>query len=126
MHFFSPERSEASPGNKALLLDGSTLPVLTACPIDSETLRLYIMLRNYKEGSSFTYSQHHIDIRPTETSAFFISYIEDPEGTIERYFNWKPQKTTRSWNPNDFKKAPAAGKVKPEPSADDKALLDLL
>ena len=136
MHFFAPERPEASPGHKAILLDGSALPIVTVRVTEPEKVQLLLMLRNYAAGSNFTYSYHYIDLRPTEMSAFFTSYIEDPEGTIERHTGWKPQKATRAWSPSDFRTAgagggssstkPPGGKTKPEPSAEDKALLDLL
>lgn len=124
MNFFSPERAETSPGNKAILLDGSALPIATVYPISEANIRLSMMLRNYKGGGTFTYSQHSINLLPTELSAFFTHYIEDPEDTLLKYFGWKPQRATKLWSPNDFKKPSAA--VKPEPSAEDKALLDLL
>ena len=125
MHFFAPERPEASPTIKAWLLDGSALPVVTIRVKDPDTVQLLIMLRNYTAGSNFTYSYSYLDLRPAELNTFFASYIDDPEGTIERHTGWKPQRATKSWNPNDFKKSLAV-KAKPEPSAEDKALLDLL
>ena len=136
MHFFAPERPEASPAVKAWLLDGSALPVVTIQVKDPETVTLLVMLRNYAAGSSFTYKYHYIELKPTEVSAFFTSYIEDPEGTIEAHTGWKPQKATRLWNPGDAagraagpsspSPSTAAKRGKPVPSAEDKALFDLL
>jgi hypothetical protein len=123
MHFFSPERAESSPGTKTILIENSALPVFTVYPIGKTTIRLRLFLRNYKENGR-SYSEHHIDLLSTEMSAFFTSYIEDPEGTLERYCGWKPQAATRLWSPSDFAKAPRA--VKPVASTEDQALMDLL
>jgi hypothetical protein len=91
------------------------------------------MLRNYNAGSNFTYSYTYLDLKPTELNAFFTAYIDDPEGTIERYVGWKPQAVNRAWSPNDFTKHRAEGAgggskgpIKPVLSAENKALMDLL
>jgi hypothetical protein len=134
MHFFALERPEASPQNKAWLLDGSALPVITVRVQGPEAVQLLLMLRNYNAGSNFTYSYHYINLKPTELNAFFTSYIDDPEGTIERYAGWKPQAASRAWSPSDFAKVSRAegagggskGPIKPVLSAENKALMDLL
>lgn len=126
MNFFAPERPESSPGIKALLVDGSALPVVTVRVMDPERVQLLVMLRNYAAGSSFTYSYHYIDLKPTETSSFFASYIDDPEGTLERYCGWKPQAVNRSWSPNDTKKPQAARAPAAPPSVELEAMSDLL
>ena len=97
MHLFAPERPEASPGRKALLIDGSAVPQVMVFPAEEPEypnyafVNLAVMLRNYHDGGGFSYSWREKVIRPVELGPFFILYENDPEKTLELYFGWKPQ-----------------------------------
>jgi hypothetical protein len=97
MHLFASERPEASPGRKALLLDGSAVPQVMVFPSEkADTITLTIFLRSYNESSGFSYSQFTVDITTNGLLKFMCSYRDDPESTLEGYFGWKPQVVVQS------------------------------
>lgn len=95
MHLFSAERPEASPGRKALLIDGSAIPALTIMPTIGNKVEISAHLRNYDSGESYAYSYHSIEVEMIELEGLFNWYYTDPEATLEHYFNWKPQAMTK-------------------------------
>lgn len=88
MHLFSPQRPEASPGRKALLLDGSAIPTFTAAVTETGAVELSVLLREHTSGALFSYSHHNALLEPSELSSFFRFFYEDPEGALSTYFDW--------------------------------------
>lgn len=92
MHLYSTDRPEASPGRKALLLDGSAVPQVMIYPLDDHNrVMLSIMLREYEQGSGYSYKYYFLDMAGDDLEAFFLEYKADPEHTLELYFSWIPR-----------------------------------
>ena len=95
MHLFDPERPEVSPGQKAILTDGSAIPHIMVIPLpEGVIIRLQVMLKNYDKHGG--YSWHHIDTPISLLTSFFIDYAHDPEETLKRVFGWEPQSRLRA------------------------------
>ena len=98
MHLFAKERPEISPGQKALLLDGSAIPHITVTPLESGLFQLSTHLRNYSVNER-SYSYYTIEIDAIELGSFFGEYCRDPETTLWAYFNWRAQTIVRKHIP---------------------------
>ena len=92
MQLFSPDRPEASPGTKALLLDGSAVPSITLAPEGDDTFGVIVNLRNYA-ASGRSYSQRSITLSGSVLLTFLKDFVNDPEATLEQYYDWMPQAT---------------------------------
>ena len=92
MKLFAPERPEASPGTKALLLDGSAVPWPIIVLNADGSCDIVVNLRNYNaNGRSYSQFRHKTD--PDSIESFIKNYLADPEDTLEHYFDWSPQAT---------------------------------
>ena len=91
MHLYATERPEASPGRKALLIDGSAVPQIMAMPLENGHVQLTVMLREHLSGELYSYAQHHVELTTNSLEIFFENYLEDPELTLAHWFNWAPQ-----------------------------------
>lgn len=92
MNIFAPERPEASPGRKALLLDGSAVPQLSVFPGDvADTVVVSVMVRDYTSGELYSYTQKQIAFAIDFLPRFVRTYAYDPETTLETYFGWRAQ-----------------------------------
>lgn len=89
MHLFSPERPEASPGQKALLTDGSAIPNFIITVLPNDKLRLQVMLRHYDQYGGYSYKS--VETGVYESGDIFSEFLDDPEHTLKKYFNWEPQ-----------------------------------
>ena len=89
MHMFASERPEASPGLKALLIEGSAIPHVIVRPISANTVAISVMLRNYADADNRSYSYREAKVETLALGRFFNHYTEDPEAALESMFGWK-------------------------------------
>jgi hypothetical protein len=93
MHLFAPERPEASPNRKAILLDGSAIPPILVIPQANGTIRAQVMLRCYDTHGGYRW--HHIDVSHDELSVILCLFVRDPERVLKDYFGWTAQEPTK-------------------------------
>jgi hypothetical protein len=89
MHLFAPERPNASPGHKALLRDGSAVPIVAAEVLPDNRVRLSLMLRNHDDTHSFSFSWRACTLLVQDLPEFFERFAEDPELTLLSYLGWQ-------------------------------------
>ena len=94
MHLFDPERPEVSPGQKAILTDGSAVPHIMVMPLEDSTVKLSVMLRHYDVHGG--YSWHSTELSTRYLSIWFEAYMSNPEDVLERSFGWTPQSRLRA------------------------------
>jgi len=85
MKLFDAARPEASPGTKALLLEGSAVPHISVLPREDGTYDLSVHLRNY-DANERSYSFHTTWIK--DPTYFFDLYRNDPEAALLLVFGW--------------------------------------
>lgn len=94
MHMFAPERPNASPGQKALLIDGSAIPRILVTPQPNGYMCVAAMLNNYDAHGGYSWRER--EMHPFGLMTFFRAYAEDPEFALHHYFDWTPQPRTRA------------------------------
>ena len=94
MHLFDPERPEVSPGQKAILTDGSAIPHVLVLPLENGFVHLQVMLKNYDAHGGYSWREH--TVHPFGLMTFIRAYAEDPEAALEKYFGWTPQSRLRA------------------------------
>ena len=97
MQLFDPRRPEASPGRKALLIDGSAVPLISVFPVDNTnnsgpiTVELSVMVREYDSGELYSYTRKSHFIAIQHVATILLWYYDNPEAVLDNCFGWKPQ-----------------------------------
>jgi hypothetical protein len=118
MRLDDPARPFASPGVRALLIDGGYVPHLTMIPKSELETKVIVGLRDYDSGALYSYVYKSIFVPTADIPQMLAQYYLDPEATLKFYWDWEPKTVYRRTT------APRYNPVPPTPETAD--LFDLL
>jgi hypothetical protein len=94
MHLFDPQRPDASPGTKALLIDNSAVPHFVVRAQPDGNVNVSIMLRNYDTYGGYSYRQ---TVMPaSDLGLLLLAYVNDPEATLAAHFDWRAESAPKA------------------------------
>jgi hypothetical protein len=89
MNMFDPQRPKTASGQARLLADDGYIPHVIVMPLPEGKAFLSLMLRNYDDSASRSYSYRHATVQFVDLGAFFSAYVSDPEAALLSYFAWE-------------------------------------